>query len=168
VIFEVFADGRFELPDGEARCLLGRGGVKPAADKHEGDGATPLGTWLIRRVLYRPDKGPAPQTALPAGPIAPEDGWCDAPGDPAYNRPVPLPYPASAERMWRNDEAYDIVVILGHNDDPVVDGMGSAIFIHLRQPDGRATQGCVALAREDMLAFLRHAKPGDRVRISSV
>ena len=110
MIFEVFADGRFELPDREVRCVLGRGGVKAAADKREGDGATPLGTWPIRRVVYRPDKGPAPQTALPAEPIKPDDGWCDAPGDDAYNRPVALPYPASCERMWRDDEAYDLVV----------------------------------------------------------
>jgi L,D-peptidoglycan transpeptidase YkuD (ErfK/YbiS/YcfS/YnhG family) len=168
MIFEVFADGRFESPDGEVRCVLGKGGVKPAAEKREGDGATPLGTWPIRRVLYRPDRGPAPQTTLAASPISPDDGWCDGPADPAYNRPVKLPYPASAERMWRDDAAYDIVVILGHNDDPPVADMGSAIFIHLQQSDGRATEGCVALRREDLLAFLRQARPGDALRISSV
>jgi L,D-peptidoglycan transpeptidase YkuD (ErfK/YbiS/YcfS/YnhG family) len=168
MIFEVFADGRFELPDGEVRCVLGKGGVKAAADKREGDGATPLGTWPIRRVLYRPDKGPAPQTALPVSPISPDDGWCDAAGDPCYNRPVRLPQPASAERMWRDDQAYDMVVVLGHNDDPVVPGMGSAIFVHLQQPDGRATEGCVALTRDDLLAFLRQVSPGDMLRISGV
>jgi L,D-peptidoglycan transpeptidase YkuD (ErfK/YbiS/YcfS/YnhG family) len=167
MIFEVFADGRFEMPDGEARCVLGRGGAKPAADKREGDGATPLGTWPIRRVLYRPDKGPAPQTTLPTSPISPTDGWCDASDDPAYNRPVQLPYPASAERMWRGDALYDLVVVLGHNDDPVVAGMGSAIFVHIARHDGAPTEGCVALGREDLEAFLRQAKPGDMVRISS-
>jgi L,D-peptidoglycan transpeptidase YkuD (ErfK/YbiS/YcfS/YnhG family) len=166
MIFEVFADGRFELPDREVRCVLGRGGVKPAADKREGDGATPLGAFPIRRVLYRPDKGPAPQTALPTAPIAPDDGWCDAPDHAAYNQPVTLPHPASCERMWRGDDAYDLVVVLGHNDEPAVPQMGSAIFIHLQQPDGRATQGCLALGREDMEAFLRAARPGDLVRIS--
>ena len=166
MIFDVFADGRFELPGGEVRCVLGKGGVKPAADKREGDMATPLGAWPIRRVLYRPDKGPAPQTALPVSPIAPIDGWCDAPDDLAYNQPVTHPYGASAERLWRDDGVYDLVVVLGHNDDPVVPGMGSAIFVHVQQPDGRPTEGCVALERADLEAFLRAAQPGDFVRIS--
>lgn len=165
MIFNVWSDGRFDLGDRVATCILGKGGVRPAADKREGDGATPLGVWPVRRVLFRPDKGPPPQTALPAAPIAPEDGWCDAPGDANYNRPVALPYPASCERMWRDDDIYDLVVVLGHNDDPPVAGLGSAIFLHLQRPDRRPTEGCVALTREDMLAFLAKARPGDALDI---
>lgn len=166
MIFDVWADGRMDLPAGETLVCLGRGGVKPAVDKREGDGASPAGTWPIRRVFYRPDKGPAPQTALPTQPIAEHDGWCDAPGDPAYNRAVPLPYPASAERLWRGDDLYDLVVILGHNDDPVVPGLGSAIFLHLQRDDHGPTEGCVAVTRPAMLEFLATAKPGDAVRIN--
>ncbi len=94
------SDGRFDLGGRIVRCALGKGGVKPAADKREGDGASPLGTWVMRRILYRPDRGPPPLTALPAQAIAPDDGWCDAAADPNYNRPVKLPYPASAEHLW--------------------------------------------------------------------
>jgi L,D-peptidoglycan transpeptidase YkuD (ErfK/YbiS/YcfS/YnhG family) len=165
MLFIAFSDGRFLIEGREAGCVLGKGGVKPAAEKREGDGATPIGAWPIRRVLYRPDKGPAPQTRLPVEAIAPDDGWCDASGDPAYNRPVKLPYAASHERMWRDDAVYDLVVVLGHNDDPVVPGMGSAIFMHLQQPDGRKTEGCIALEREDMLEALRLAQPGDVVEV---
>src|SRR3954447_2696630 len=145
------------------RCALGPAGVVPAIDKREGDGASPAGIWPIRRVLYRPDQGPAPATALPVAAIAQDDGWCDAPGDPAYNRPVKLPYPASAERMWRDDRLYDLVVILGHNDDPPVAPLGSAIFLHLAKPDYAPTHGCVAAARADLEALLAQAKPGDAV-----
>lgn len=161
MIFTAFSDGMLTLGEREVRCALGPAGVIAAADKREGDGATPLGVWPIRRVLYRPDRGAAPATALPMAPIAPDDGWCDAPDDPAYNRPVALPYPASAERMWREDELYDIVVILGHNDDPPVPGMGSAIFLHCAKPGYPPTQGCVALARADLEALLALAGPGD-------
>ncbi len=159
--------GRVTWPGHEARAALGWGGVTPADQKREGDGAGPIGAWPIRRVLYRPDKGPAPRTGLPAEAIRPEDGWCDAPLDPAYNRPVALPYRASAERMWRDDDVYDLVVILGHNDDPVVPGAGSAIFLHLARPDYGPTEGCVALAREDLEALLAEAKPGDVLEIRS-
>jgi L,D-peptidoglycan transpeptidase YkuD (ErfK/YbiS/YcfS/YnhG family) len=167
VIFTATPDGFLDLGDGRrVRCALGRSGVTPAADKREGDGYSPAGVWPIRKVLYRPDKGPPPQTELPMAAIAKADGWCDAPGDPAYNRPVTLPYPASAERMWRDeDDVYDVVVVLGHNDDPVEDAMGSCIFLHLRKPGYLPTEGCVAVAPEDMAAFLAAAKPGDAVEI---
>jgi L,D-peptidoglycan transpeptidase YkuD (ErfK/YbiS/YcfS/YnhG family) len=165
VIFTAAADGFLDIGGAQVRCALGRSGVRPAAQKREGDGASPAGVWPIRRVLYRADKGPAPQTALPVAAIAEEDGWGDAPGDPAYNQPVTLPYAASAERMWRDDGVYDVVVVLGHNDDPVVDGAGSCIFMHLIRPGYLPTEGCVALAADDMAAFLRAAKPGDAVEI---
>lgn len=163
--FRASADGFLRFGETELRCALGKGGLKPASEKREGDGASPIGAWPIRKVFYRPDLGPAPQTALPVEAIQPNDGWCDAPGDPAYNRPVTLPYPASAERMWRDDRVYDIVVVLGHNDDPPVSPMGSCIFMHLARPDYSPTEGCVALARADLEAVLRAAKPGDAVEI---
>lgn len=138
-------------------CVLGRSGV--LRDKHEGDGATPIGRYALKKVLYRSDKLMMPTTRLPVAPIMQDDGWCDAPEDPNYNRPVKLPYPASAENMWRDDGLYDVVVVLGHNDDPVVPGAGSAIFMHVAAPDLTPTAGCVALAREDLLSILR-ALPG--------
>jgi len=165
MIFTALSDGRFLMPRGEIRCALGRGGVIPAAAKREGDEASPLGDWPIRRLLYRPDKG-KPHTALHADPINPDDGWCDDPGDPAYNRPVVLPYPASAEAMWREDGVYDLVLVLGHNDDPPVAPMGSAIFLHLARPGYEQTEGCVALSRPDMEALLAQVRPGDLVRIA--
>jgi L,D-peptidoglycan transpeptidase YkuD (ErfK/YbiS/YcfS/YnhG family) len=147
------------------KAAFGKGGFSPAADKREGDGASPIGVWPLRRLLYRPDKGPPPQTALPVQSLRREDGWCDAPLDPAYNRPVALPYPTSAERMWRDDDLYDLVVVLGHNDDPVIPGAGSAIFLHLARPDYGPTEGCVALARPDLEALLAAAGPGDALEI---
>lgn len=167
MIFRASVIGDFQFGEITTRCVLGKGGVRPAADKREGDGASPLGVWPIRAVLYRPDRLSLPPTTLPVRPIAPTDGWCDAADDPAYNRPVTLPYPASAERMWRDDHAYDIVVVLGHNDDPVVPGAGSAIFWHLAQPDWRPTEGCVAVSFETMHAALAAARPGDAVEITA-
>ena len=165
MIFTAFSDGRFDLAGREVRCALGKGGVIAADLKREGDSASPLGVWPIRRALYRPDHGAAPETALPTAEIKPNDGWCDAPDDPAYNQPVTHPYPASAERMWRDDALYDLVVILGHNDNPVNPGAGSAIFLHVARPDYAPTEGCVALARPDLEALLKIAKPGDAIEI---
>ncbi len=165
MIFTAFSDGWLAMGAREVRCALGPAGVIAASEKREGDGATPLGVWPIRKVLYRPDRGGAPATALPLEAIGETDGWCDAPGDPAYNRPVGLPYPASAERLWRDDDVYDLVVVLGHNDDPPVPGLGSAIFLHVARTGYPPTQGCVALARTDLEALLAMAKPGDALAV---
>jgi L,D-peptidoglycan transpeptidase YkuD (ErfK/YbiS/YcfS/YnhG family) len=147
-------------------CAVGRGGLCAAEDKREGDGRTPAGDWPIRAVMWRQDRLPRPDTALPTKPIKPSDGWCDDPRHPAYNRPVELPYPASAEAMWRDDDVYDLVVELGYNDDPVVPGAGSAIFLHLARPGYLPTEGCVALAEVDLRDLLRRARPGDTLCVA--
>jgi L,D-peptidoglycan transpeptidase YkuD (ErfK/YbiS/YcfS/YnhG family) len=166
LIFTATADGWLDLGDRKVRCALGPAGVKPAPDKREGDGASPAGVWPIREVWYRPDRGPPPACELRVRAMAPDDGWCDDPADPAYNRHVKLPYPASAEHLWREDEIYDIVVVLGHNDDPPFPGLGSCIFLHLNRPDYPPTQGCVAIARADLEELLGRAQPGDAVEIA--
>ncbi len=165
MIFQAWPDKRLTGGGFEVRCALGRGGIVPAADKREGDGASPAGLWPLRRVLYRPDRGAAPKAGLPVSAIAPDDGWCDAPDDPRYNRPVKHPYPASAEHLWREDRLYDLIVVLGHNDDPPVPGMGSAIFLHVAAPDFAPTEGCVAITRPDLEALLDEAAPGDLLEI---
>jgi L,D-peptidoglycan transpeptidase YkuD (ErfK/YbiS/YcfS/YnhG family) len=149
----------------QVRCALGRSSVIAAANKREGDGASPIGLWPIRRVMWRPDRGDAPETAFPLAPIQPDDGWSDTSDDPNYNQPVKHPYPVSAEKMWRDDALYDIVVILGHNDDPVFAGMGSAIFLHCARPDYKPTEGCVALAKPDLIDLLKVAQVGDAVAV---
>lgn len=166
MIFNADSKGRFAAGSRQMPCAIGRSGMVAAADKREGDGASPIGIWPIRQVLYRPDKGPAPTTALPVRPIAEDDGWCDAPDDPAYNRPVKRPYAASHEALWREDDVYDLVVVLGHNDDPPVPGLGSAIFLHLARPGYEPTEGCIALSRADLEAVLAMAKPGDALEIA--
>lgn len=164
-MFTAMSDGSFRLNGRMTRCALGKTGVIEADLKREGDGKSPLGVWTIRRVLYRPDKGERPQTGLPTRALERDDGWCDAPGDPAYNRAVKLPHPASAEQMWREDDVYDLVCVLAHNDDPPVSPLGSAIFLHLAKPDYSPTEGCIALSREDMLELLALAKLGDTLAI---
>ncbi|HEU0161822.1 MAG TPA: L,D-transpeptidase family protein [Rhizomicrobium sp.] len=149
--------------EGRRRAAIGPGGI--AIKGGEGDGITPRGIWPVREVFYRADRMPPPRTALSLRAIRPQDGWCDAPDDPRYNRLVTLPYPASAETMWRDDHLYDLVAVLGFNDDPVVAGRGSAIFLHLAKPDYADTHGCVALARDDALAALAQLRPGDAVVI---
>lgn len=141
--------------------------MKPAADKREGDGASPIGRWPARRVFYRPDKRPPPETGLPAIGLKPEDGWSDDPAEPSYNRLVNLPCRGSHERLWREDGLYDLIVELGYNDDPVVAEMGSAIFLHVARGGYAPTEGCIALAEEDLREVLRVLGGGSVIEIRS-
>ncbi|ESR26101.1 L,D-transpeptidase family protein [Lutibaculum baratangense] len=142
-------------------CRLGRSG--PVARKREGDGGTPIGDWRLRRVFYRPDRMARPVSGLPVSPIAPDQGWSENPDDPAYNRLVTLPHRFSHEYMWRDDHLYDIVVVVGHNDDPVLKGAGSAIFMHLLRPEGTPTAGCVGLRPQDLRRLLPRLGPDTRL-----
>jgi L,D-peptidoglycan transpeptidase YkuD (ErfK/YbiS/YcfS/YnhG family) len=148
----VHPEGRLALGGLVLRAALGRGGVR--IDKREGDGATPAGELPLRRVLYRADRVRPPRCAVPVEPIAPQDGWCDDPAHPDYNRPVRLPHPARHEALWRADPLYDVLGVLGWNDDPPRRGRGSAIFLHVARPDYAPTEGCVALALPDLLAVM--------------
>jgi len=150
-------DGRF------MRCAVGRSGF--SANKREGDGATPIGDFPARQVFYRADRLPRPATSLPCRPLVEAVGWCDDPADPRYNRLVLLPYTARHEEMMRPDGLYDLVVVLGYNDDPVIAGLGSAIFLHVASAEFAPTEGCVALALPDLQAVVAEMKPGDGIRI---
>ncbi|HEX5006408.1 MAG TPA: L,D-transpeptidase family protein [Hyphomonadaceae bacterium] len=165
--FEATSHGRLRWQGRDIRCALGRSGVVAAPLKREGDGATPLGDWPMRRVFWRPDRLEKPVSQLPVIALRADMGWCDDPAHPDYNRQVVMPFPASHEKLWRDDDIYDLIVVLGYNDDPVIPGRGSAIFLHLAREDFSPTEGCVACSRDNLLALIRLAKPGDALSVTS-
>jgi L,D-peptidoglycan transpeptidase YkuD (ErfK/YbiS/YcfS/YnhG family) len=146
---------------GPRRCAIGRAGI--AGKIREGDGVTPAGTWVLRNVLYRADRIARPPTILPTAPIETDSAWCDVPDDPNYNRLVRLPYASLDERLWREDALYDLIAVIGFNDAPVVPGKGSAIFLHLARADYGETQGCIALALDDLTQALAQLRIEDRL-----
>lgn len=135
-------------------CAFGGGGI--ISDKREGDGATPLAAMRIMSGYYRRDSLPLPPTRLKMVPIGPRLGWCDAPQDRNYNRPVKRSYPASHENMRRDDHLYDVCLVLDWNISPRRRGRGSAIFFHLARPGYTPTHGCVAISARDMARLLPH------------
>jgi L,D-peptidoglycan transpeptidase YkuD (ErfK/YbiS/YcfS/YnhG family) len=155
--------GSVRLGNLNLACALGRSGRR--VRKREGDGATPVGCWPALEVLYRADRVGRPSTGLPVRRLGTSDGWCDAPADRNYNRPVQYPYAASAEALWRTDRLYDVLIVLGYNTRPRLRGCGSAIFVHLARPGYAPTEGCIALRREHLLLLLRHLKAGSKVRV---
>jgi L,D-peptidoglycan transpeptidase YkuD (ErfK/YbiS/YcfS/YnhG family) len=147
------------------RCAVGAGGVRE--DKVEGDGATPAGTFPLRHIYFRNDRLVLPPHALPARPISRHDGWCDDPRSGSYNRLVRIPNDWSHEKMWREDGLYDLVIVVGYNDDPPEGEWGSAIFLHIARDDMAGTRGCVAFARNDLLELLPLITKETRLRVLS-
>jgi len=163
MILTVRAPGELTCGATVYRCALGRGGI--GIKSGEGDGITPVGRFPLRTVFFRLDRLTMPKTSLETSVIQPRDGWCDDPAHQQYNKRVQLPFRASHEELWRRDGLYDVVVEIGYNDDPVIAGKGSAIFMHVAHGEYEPTEGCVALKRGDLLEVLKGCGPESQIEI---
>jgi L,D-peptidoglycan transpeptidase YkuD (ErfK/YbiS/YcfS/YnhG family) len=142
---------------------LGRGGI--LADKREGDGGTPRGAFLPRKLWWRADRFPRPRSFLSARAIMPTDAWCEDPNDRHYNRPIRIARDHEGDRLQRKDHLYDFIVEIDHNTRPRIAGRGSAVFLHLARDNFGPTAGCVSMTRSAMLHLLRRLGPRTRIVI---
>ena len=142
---------------------LGRGGIK--ANKREGDGGTPRGTFRLRRLWWRADRATRPMTHLPVRPITGADGWCEDPGDRRYNRPIRLAPGTPGDRLKRDDRLYDFIIEIDHNSRPRIAGRGSAVFVHVARPGFAPTAGCVALKPDALRRLIARVGPKTRIVI---
>lgn len=158
---QVYPDGRLFFSGSEYRCALGKGGVKK--DKHEGDGTTSIGCFPIREIFYRKDRLGELRFGVKTTPIQETDAWCDDENDERYNTLISIPRGEGTESFWREDAVYDIIVVLGYNDDPPMKGKGSAIFMHVARDGYPSTAGCIALSLKDLRAVLHKITPETKV-----
>lgn len=142
-------------------CALGKNGF--TARKREGDGATPLAVMPVIGGCEKNSLRALPHHLLTLQRVRPADGWCDAVWDANYNRPVRLPYRNSAEKLCRNDDIYDIVLIPDWNIRRRIQNRGSAIFFHLARPQYTSTEGCIAVSRRTMERILPYISNKTRI-----
>jgi L,D-peptidoglycan transpeptidase YkuD (ErfK/YbiS/YcfS/YnhG family) len=142
---------------------LGRGGI--IADKREGDGGTPKGTFYPLRLWWRADRHIRPRTFLPIRAIRPADAWCEDRADRHYNQPIRLAHGQSGDRLTREDHLYDFIIEIDHNTIPCVPGRGSAVFLHLARENFGPTAGCVSMTHSAMLRLLQRLGPQTRIVI---
>lgn len=160
-IFVIMSENCLYLNNHRFPVRIGKAGYIAQNLGREGDHKTPVGQYHLRFGLYRADRlpGPPPLNAvnpLNFRPLRPDDGWCDDAQSPAYNRFIKRPFHKSHEPLWRDDGAYDIIIVMSHNDSPPASNLGSAVFLHIAQPDDRQTLGCLALAPNHMVSLLPH------------
>ncbi len=146
-------------------CFLGEAGTLSVNQKKEGDGATPFGFFPIRSLYYRKDRLGLLTSRLPTHEFKKEDCWSDEIKDPYYNQFFSGTSKASHEKMWREDNLYDVVIPLGYNDQEIKPGAGSCIFFHIAKDGFSPTKGCVAIDRDAMLEILKKLTPGCFMRI---
>jgi L,D-peptidoglycan transpeptidase YkuD (ErfK/YbiS/YcfS/YnhG family) len=140
---------------------LGRGGV--LANKREGDGGTPRGSFGLRRLWWRADRAPRPATLLPMRPIQRDDAWCEDPSDRRYNQAIKVPADNPGDRLLRDDHLYDFIIEIDHNTRPRVARRGSAVFLHLARPGLAPTAGCVAMPAGRLKKLLARVGPHTRI-----
>ena len=146
------------------KCQIGRTGYKIYTQKNEGDKATPIGKWRLKSIYYRSDKVLRPiikNKIFKINKITKNCGWCDDPKSIYYNKYINVKRNfhvknINFENLWREDDAYDLVIETSHNSSPIIKGKGSAIFVHCSFSDYRKTAGCVALKKKDLIFLIKN------------
>ena len=149
--------------DFQFKCSIGENGLKK--NKLEGDNCTPVGTFLLGPVYYRKDRLDIPNTKLKTIRINKQMGWCDDHNNINYNKEIKLNKKIKAERLYRKDKIYDIIIVINYNTRRIIKNKGSAIFIHVTN-NYRPTRGCIALSLNDIEILLKIIKKNSKIKIS--
>jgi L,D-peptidoglycan transpeptidase YkuD (ErfK/YbiS/YcfS/YnhG family) len=146
------------------RCALGKAGIKKK--EKEGDNVTPKGIFKITRLYYRPGRIQNITTTLKKIKIEKNMGWCDDPDSNFYNKQISLPNKFGHEKLYRNDNLYDLILIINYNTSPIIKNKGSAIFIHIAKKNYKKTKGCIALKKKDLIELISKIKKNTKIKIN--
>ena len=145
------------------KCSIGKSGIRKI--KKEGDLATPKGTFKLGYLYYRKDRIKRIKTTIKKKIIKKNMGWCNDTKSKKYNKEIKFPFRYSAERLYRKDNIYDLLINIKYNSKPATKPKGSAIFLHLANIKYKATTGCVAISKKDFLKILPHIKINTKIKI---
>jgi len=145
------------------KCAIGKNGV--TKNKNEGDLKTPKGIFKLKKIFYRKDRIKFFKSAIKKNCIKKNIGWCDDPNSKYYNREIKFPFNGSAEKFWRKDNIYDLIIVINYNFKPIIKNRGSAIFLHICKKNYAPTKGCVAINKKDMMNLLVNIKSNTKIII---
>jgi len=155
--------GKLKYKNLSIRCALGKLGVKKK--KHEGDLITPKGKFKLTKIYYRSDRIKNIDSPLKKIRIKKDMGWCDDVSSKRYNKQIKINKSISHEKLYRKDNIYDVIVVLNYNLNPIINGKGSAIFLHVAKKNYNKTQGCIALKKNELLYLLSKIKKNTQIKI---
>ena len=93
-------------------------------------------------------------------------GWCDDPNSKKYNQLIKLPSKYTHEKLYRQDNLYDLVIVLNYNMIPIIKNKGSAIFIHVAKENYKKTAGCIALKKKHLVKLIKNIKNKTKIIIN--
>ena len=146
------------------KCAIGKRGI--GNKKREGDKITPKGKFKIKTILYRKDRVSHFRSKITKLSIKKNMGWCDDPKSKKYNKLIRLPFKGSAEKLYRGDNTYDIILVLNYNLNPIRKGKGSAIFIHVAKKNYKNTLGCIAVSKKNLKKIIKKINKSTIVNIN--
>ena len=149
--------------DYKVKCAIGKRGI--GKKRREGDLITPKGLFKIKKVYFRRDKVRGLETKFSMKAITKNMGWCNDPKSNKYNQLIKYPFAFNAEKLYRNDNIYDIVIVLNFNSRPVKKNKGSAIFLHVAKRKYKPTEGCVAIKKNELKKLLKLITLQTRIKI---
>ena len=147
----------------KVKCAVGKRGI--GLKKKEGDLITPIGQYKIKYILFRRDRIKKIQSKIGKIEIKKNMGWCDDPRSRKYNKLIKLPFNYSHEKLYKKENAYDIILVLNYNMNPYKKKKGSAIFIHVASKSYKKTKGCVAIKKKELLKIIKEIKKNTKVKI---
>ena len=156
--------GYLKYKDFKFKCALGKAGV--GKKKIEGDNITPKGTFEIVKIYYRSDRIKKIYSKIKLFKINKKMGWCNDPTSKKYNQLIKLPSKYTHEKLHRQDNVYDLVVVLNYNRTPIIKNKGSAIFIHVAKKNYKKTEGCVALKKKHLVKLIKNIKNKTKIIIN--
>ena len=148
----------------KVKCAIGKKGIK--SKKREGDLTTPKGTFKIKSIFFRKDRIKRLKSKIKLKQIRKDMGWCDDPKSKKYNKLIKIPFKGSAEKLYRKDNTYDIILVLNYNINPIRKGKGSAIFIHVARKNYRNTLGCIAVSKRNLKKIIKKINKSTIVNIN--
>lgn len=145
------------------KCTIGKNGI--TEKKQEGDLKTPKGIFKLIKIFYRKDRIKIFKSSLKKYYIKKNIGWCDDPNSQYYNRLIKFPFRGSAEKLWRKDNIYDVIIVLNYNLNPIIKNKGSAIFLHICKKNYLPTKGCIGINKKDMMNLIINIKNNTKLII---
>ena len=126
---------------------------------------TPKGKYKIKYILYRKDRVKKIDSKIKKIAIKKNMGWCNDSKSKNYNRLIKLPSVYNFEKLFKNNNTYDILIVLDYNMNPTIKNKGSAIFVHCSFSDNRNTAGCIALEKKDLAFLLKNLRRNTYVKV---
>ena len=159
----IIKNNKLTFGDYKLKCAVGKRGIK--LKRREGDNITPKGNYKVVEILYRKDRVSKIISKIKKRPIKNNMGWCNDPSSIRYNRLITFPFNYSAEKLYRKDNTYDIIIVLNYNYKPTLKGKGSAIFIHVAKKNYSKTQGCIAIEKKNLIKLISKIQKTTKVKI---